>query len=576
MIKNNKGITLVSLVIIIVVMLIIAGMTLNVSFDRFEINNFKKMLSDLELLENKVSNYYLKYSILPVGEKYNNELNFEKNSGDDNEYYIINLTALENGVALNYGKEGYKKQNESDDVYIINKKTHSIYYVKGVKMKGKVYHSILDNSDIASTIPPSKPEIKIISGTTNDNEEFYTTEVILEIIPGKDHISGQTETTCRIKSEYPNEEVKEELIDLNSVNNIVTLTNNGIHTVEVECKNSIRGSAKSEKTIIIKRVIKSDAEKQVKNESKLELEMSGNEQIIDFKIYGGNKNKIPQEYQPIKYIESDGNQYINTGYYPSSNTNAKYKVSISQYATEGPHLLSSETYYFPFWSSDNCLTAKRGAEAFEFENVINEKNKEYEIEAYWDGKIFINGEEKGELTSIGNKDGTTQLVLGSYGKSPRTEAYALKGKIYYCEIYDSNNLIKDFMPCIQKSDNSVGMYETVKGRFYTSGGTKPYIAGDEIVLGIGDYDANTNKYKISIKITDNNENSIVKDIYLSEPLYKGEYIDCISGKVFGSENVEKETIDVPEMYTYNGNTTIEILTKNKPSQIDIKYRKYTY
>ena len=40
--KNNKGITLVSLIITIVVMVIISSVTLYTSMERFETNNFEK------------------------------------------------------------------------------------------------------------------------------------------------------------------------------------------------------------------------------------------------------------------------------------------------------------------------------------------------------------------------------------------------------------------------------------------------------------------------------------------------------------------------------------------------------
>ena len=56
MIKKSNGITLISLCIVIVVMFIIASTTVSISLDRFEINNYNKMISDLELLDEKVFN----------------------------------------------------------------------------------------------------------------------------------------------------------------------------------------------------------------------------------------------------------------------------------------------------------------------------------------------------------------------------------------------------------------------------------------------------------------------------------------------------------------------------------------
>ena len=58
----------------------------------------------------------------------------------------------------------------------------------------------LDNNSLNDTIPPSKPEIKVISGTKND-QGIYTTEVEIEIIPGKDSSVGIKNTTYSIKEE---------------------------------------------------------------------------------------------------------------------------------------------------------------------------------------------------------------------------------------------------------------------------------------------------------------------------------------------------------------------------------------
>ena len=53
------------------------------------------------------------------------------------------------GISLNYG-EGFEDYENSDDIYIINEKSHCIYYVKGIEVDGKLYHSILDdNTDVS-------------------------------------------------------------------------------------------------------------------------------------------------------------------------------------------------------------------------------------------------------------------------------------------------------------------------------------------------------------------------------------------------------------------------------------------
>lgn len=204
MIKSNKAIALVSLLITIAVMLIITSITISVSYDRFKINNLNKMLNDLEFLRDKVSNYYLKYGVLPLLR--DNETNqpiiyesieFEPNVNDNGNYYIIDLKAME-GISLNFGLEIFNNPDiTSDDVYIINEKSHNIYYPRGIEWDGEKYYSIADTTELTDTIPPSKPEIKVISGEQNE-EGTYTTEVTIEIIPGKDNWSEISATIVTI------------------------------------------------------------------------------------------------------------------------------------------------------------------------------------------------------------------------------------------------------------------------------------------------------------------------------------------------------------------------------------------
>lgn len=258
MIKSNKGISLLSLVITIVIMTIIASVAINKSSDRLEINNINKMINDIELLEDKVSNYYLKYNVIPVVRDQNNNnqpieyeystLLFDTDINDDKVYYILDLAAMD-GITLNYGQEGFENINQSDDVYVINNKTHNIYYVKGIELDEIFYHSLLDNNEMLDQIPPSKPDLKIISGENNSQGE-YITDVEVEIVPGKDSWSGVKQTTISI-SKDDSELTLEEIENLKE-NNIYTISENGTYIVKAKTQdNSNNFSEEVELTITI-------------------------------------------------------------------------------------------------------------------------------------------------------------------------------------------------------------------------------------------------------------------------------------------------------------------------------------
>ena len=54
--KSQRGITLIALVVTIALILIISSATVYTSLDRFQLNNFRKMANDIELLTEEVSN----------------------------------------------------------------------------------------------------------------------------------------------------------------------------------------------------------------------------------------------------------------------------------------------------------------------------------------------------------------------------------------------------------------------------------------------------------------------------------------------------------------------------------------
>ena len=237
--KKENGITLVLLIITLGVMAIIASTVVYISLDRFEINNLRMLKSDLELLRDSVSNYYLKYGGLPILRSGDTEIKYTYTTLAK-DYYILDLAAMGN-MSLNYGKEGYENPNASNDVYVINKDTHTIYYVKGVMLKNKIYHYIDDDGNYADdTIPPTKPQIRVISGLKND-EEIYVTEVKVEIIPGIDSISSAT-TSYTIY--YPNSTTKSK--DGNITKNyIITLNDDGEYNIVAETTDSSGNKSES-------------------------------------------------------------------------------------------------------------------------------------------------------------------------------------------------------------------------------------------------------------------------------------------------------------------------------------------
>lgn len=151
--KNEKGITLITLVITIVLMIILA-FTVTINIEPYKEQKGKSNFeTDMQSLKEEIEQYYVRAKDLPLLNKYTDTSMIEaiKNVNDNNEYYVLDIRQLE--VKLNYGKD-YTKVLQKDinttitssdnikDVYIINKQTHTIYYPKGVEYSGSTHYRL--------------------------------------------------------------------------------------------------------------------------------------------------------------------------------------------------------------------------------------------------------------------------------------------------------------------------------------------------------------------------------------------------------------------------------------------------
>lgn len=166
LLKQEKGVSLISLVIAILILGIITTMLLYNSKDSKQVKELTNMYSDIENLTDKISSYYSKYGNIPVLTNYDlsevktikiwndldnsNNTNNPKGKNDSDKFLIIDLKALEN-LTLNYGRD-YEKLSDIDtldnaDIYIINENSHNIFYLKGIIIDGKTYYTNQDKDN---------------------------------------------------------------------------------------------------------------------------------------------------------------------------------------------------------------------------------------------------------------------------------------------------------------------------------------------------------------------------------------------------------------------------------------------
>lgn len=142
--KEEKGVTMVMLVITIILMLIMT-VTVSVNLNRGFVvgrrNNFK---NDIEVLTDRINIYYSKNGQLPVYKTYTGDTtNFKKDNRDNDTYYIVDTRVLDN-LTLNFGAGLFEliAGRNSDDIFIVNEQSHTVYYVPGIDVDGVMYYTI--------------------------------------------------------------------------------------------------------------------------------------------------------------------------------------------------------------------------------------------------------------------------------------------------------------------------------------------------------------------------------------------------------------------------------------------------
>ena len=160
-IKNEKGVTLLILVITVVILALISIPIIVNTTDISELQQYTYFKADIDKLREAIETTYADMNDLStIGPVYTGDFSFlDKvqgndqvgNPNDSNMYYVISLSNLNSYVnaqiSLRYG-EGNKQEtyngNEysGTDVYIINEQSKTIYYEDGVEYKGITYYRL--------------------------------------------------------------------------------------------------------------------------------------------------------------------------------------------------------------------------------------------------------------------------------------------------------------------------------------------------------------------------------------------------------------------------------------------------
>jgi hypothetical protein len=183
----------------------------------------------------------------------------------------------------------------------------------------------------------------------------------------------------------------------------------------------------------------------------------------------------------VEYIQSNGTQYIDTGFKPNQDTRV---VMDAQYIADSPsenanaffgvRTSASSKAYGVYWHKTNKTL-------YHFYNngynqlTTNALQNRQTLDA---NKNVFTAEGVTNTRAYGTFQCDYNMLLFAMNNagSPAYKSYL---RLYSCKVYDNGNLVRDYAPCVDDAGVAC-LYEKVSGTFVYNAGTGAFVAGDFI------------------------------------------------------------------------------------------------
>ena len=196
-------------------------------------------------------------------------------------------------------------------------------------------------------------------------------------------------------------------------------------------------------------------------------------------------------YIELEYIESNAQQYINTGYVHKANTKVEIKFYMSSSNTsqfiglmgarKNAYYYNCYAFFTRFNNQSNFCYSRTGKEP----TNAGMYDKWVTLTTYQGTATYTDGTNTSTITSTGTIDAGVNNFLLFNLNTGGTNAVALDSqntnglRIAYCKIWDDNGgtLVRNFIPVKKRGDNTICMYDKVTRNFYANAGSGSFTAG---------------------------------------------------------------------------------------------------
>lgn len=216
---------------------------------------------------------------------------------------------------------------------------------------------------------------------------------------------------------------------------------------------------------------------------RVSMRFFGNNGAGEFQYSG-----LPIEYEQVEFIKSNGNQWIDTGY--AFKDDFAWEIdfeglSVTLFGGRTSTVRTAILYQYAVGNYTSAPIAGFNGQTtpFKFADLSSGRHTLKMAVKQNKGSVWIDGVQTYNETPFSGSyiSGTTQAVFADNFGDGNISEHTIS-KLFSLKMWQSGELVRNFIPCYRKEDGEAGLYDTVTKAFFTNQGTGNFIYPTDIEM----------------------------------------------------------------------------------------------
>ena len=188
-----------------------------------------------------------------------------------------------------------------------------------------------------------------------------------------------------------------------------------------------------------------------------------------------------KKYTPVEYLESTGTQYIDTGVKLNNNSSVEITAKFLATAKNLSYYLFGSSivnkrYMIAVGSTTNKYLVDLYSNRYRINSSVSAFDNEFHTHKVLNSKYYIDNVLQGTQTSLTFSNTENAYIFDVKNRSTESSVGVQKWQIKKCKIYNSNTLVRDYIPVLDSS-NRPCLYDKVEDKFYYNKGSGEFLYG---------------------------------------------------------------------------------------------------